>query len=88
MELAEPANQLRVGNGNETLCVERALAQERNRNSHFEPRSTDAGGMRHKCYERAILVAGWHAEHQGRSHLGCEAQVNEPDLTPPRGSQA
>jgi hypothetical protein len=88
MKLAEPANQLRMRNGHETLCVERALAQKRNRNSHFESRSADAGGVRHQRCESAILIARWHAEHQGRPYLGGEAQVNEPDVTPPWGSQA
>jgi hypothetical protein len=85
MKLAETSNELRVRNGNEALCVERALAQERNRNSHFEPGSTNARGVRDERDERAILVARWHAEHQGRPHLGGEAQVNEPHLTPTLG---
>jgi hypothetical protein len=88
MELAETADQFRVGDGNKALCVERALAQERNRNTHLESRATDASSVGDERDERAILVARWHAEDQGRPHLGGETQVNEPDLTPPRGSQA
>jgi hypothetical protein len=85
MELTETANELRVRNSDETLCIERALAEERRRDCDLESRSTDAGGMGHERCERAILVAGRDAEHQGRSDLGGKPQVNEPHFTPPGG---
>jgi hypothetical protein len=88
MQLAEAPDQLRMGNRNEALGVERTLAQERDRDSNFEPGATDACGVGNERDERAIFVTGLHAHYQGRPHLGGEAQVNQPDLTPPRGSQA
>jgi hypothetical protein len=88
MKLAETPDQLRMRNRNEALGVERTLAQERDRDSNFEPGATDTRGVGNERNERAIFVTSWHAHYQGRPYLGGEAQVNEPDLTPPRGSQA
>ena len=64
MELTETANELRMRNRDEALCVERALAEEGRRDCNFESRSTDAGGMGHeRCKRARIFVAGRDAEH-------------------------
>ena len=88
MKLAETPDELGKGIRNEALCVERALAQERHRDSDLEPRPTDAGGVGHTRDEGSVCIACWHAEHQSRPYLGGKAEVDESDLTPPRGSQA
>jgi hypothetical protein len=88
MELAQTPNELGMRNRNQALRVERTLTQERNCDGNFESRSTDARGVWHQGHERAILIAGRDAKHQGWPHLGCKTKVDEPDFTPPWGSQA
>lgn len=85
MELAETANELRMRNRDEALCVESALGEEGRGDRNLKARSTDAGGMGHERGERAIFVAGRDAQHQGRSHLGGEPQSQRATLHPAPG---
>ena len=68
--------------GNKALPVEGAGPQETNGHGHFISGTTKTRGMRNDGDQSTILVGGGHSEHQARTNLRRQAEVNEPDLAP------
>lgn len=83
-ECSDQVHELRQRDRDDALSVERARFQKRNRNNCFELRPAKAGGMWHDRDQRAVLVAGWNANDQGRSNLRRKPQVDKPDLSATR----
>lgn len=62
--------------------------QEADRHGHLISGATETRGMRNHSDQRMIFVGGGHSEYQAGTNLRRQAEVNEPDLAPTRGSHA
>jgi len=62
------------------LNHEDALLQKIDGNYDFELRAADAGRVRYDTDECTVAVLVGNAYDQSWSYLGCDSEINEPDL--------